>query len=998
LEFHITTAEKPASEYLEVFCYRNFSNRFSLGRMKSPTGDRPVVERNFMDLQSLQSAAESAAKPDLEFWLGRAIAALPPDERYCQIGLGHGGELIAALQAHSIAAAYAVADPDWVASHSELIESVTETLTVLNLQDQVMFCCQRFEEFFADWGATDSSEKIGVLLLNDLADYRSQLLTLLMGANFLADRAVILIRPGSLGSAQQAIGDFLLSHFAASILWESKDLWVLGWDRSSLGRTANLKQLPRSEAAIAAIQALQDDRQQQALKQIRDQALQFHFEYQYSQAAAKYQVCLSYDPNSAEIWRDLGMLHYIALQDNDAISALQKSLELDPAQATAHHVCGMSLQRSGRLEQAVGAFQAALQLNSTYADAIFQLGSLWLEQEDWTEAEHQFRQLIALHPEDCRGYLGWGDVLSGQSQPELAVAEYLKALQLKQRNPQILHKIGASYEEVGDLIRANNYFAYEHFRLHQYERASEYFHKFFELSRAEEVEADFEDYFNLHTSLYFYGQVQAAINWLRSATQFRPDDRFFACQPELILPPLYESETEITQARQRYLQALETVAAQYDRAIATGQSCNISSVKSITHFQLSYQGLNDRSILEIHGRLLHTEMARLYPQWVKSLTPQLRQPSEKIRVGYIAPSIGNNSATRWALGWLEQQDRSQFEIYCYNADSVSDNKTEQFKQVCDTFHQIPTLAAAGEQLRSDNLHILVFLALGSSDLMMSIAALRLAPVQCNTWGHPVTSGIPTVDYFLSGDLLEPPNAQEHYSEQLVRLPNLGISYPRPLFPPPNQTRADFGLPEDAVLYLSCQLVYKYLPQHDHLLVEIVRRVPKAHLVFVLRSTGSNSITEGLKQQFLHRLQGAFAQAGLNFENHYSLLPAQNWQSYPNLLHCMDAFLDTVDFSGGHTTFDAIACNLPVVTLPGELMRGRQSYGMLQMLGVTETIASSEAEYIDIAVRLGLEPEWRAAIVQQMHQNQSRLFNDKACVAGLEAFYRQVAPAEGTQYF
>jgi protein O-GlcNAc transferase len=943
-----------------------------------------------MDLQSLQLAAESTVEPDLEFWLNRAIAALPPDERYCQIGLGQGRELIAALRAHSVAGAYAVVEPDWVASHPEVVDSVTEKLTALNLQDQVMLCCQSFEEFFADWGATDSPEKIGVLLLKDLVDYRSQLLALLLAANFLADRSVILIRPGSLGSVQQAIGDFLTSHAASSILGESKDFWVLGWDRSVPDQTTHLKQPPRSEAVIAAIQTLQHDQQQQALKPLRDQALKFHFEHQYSQAEAIYRVCLSYDPTNAELWRDLGMLHYIALQDSEAIDALQKSLELDPAQATAHHVCGMALQRSERLEPAVGAFQAALQINPTYADAMFQLGSLRLEQGDWTEAEDQFRQLIALYPEDFRGYLGWGDLLSAQSQFELAVAKYLKVLQLKQRDPQILHKIGVSYEAIGDLIQASNYFAYEHFRSHQYELAIEYFQKFFELSRAEGVDGGFEDYLNLHTSLYFCGQVQAAIDCLRTAAKFRSDDRFFACQPELVLPPLYESETEIAQTRQRYLQALEAVTAQHDRAIATVQPCNISSVRNLTHFQLTYQGLNDRPILEIHGRLLHAEMTRLYPQWVKPLTPQPLPPAERIRVGYIAPKIGNNSATRWALGWLEQHDRSQFEIYCYSTDLTSDHKTEQFKQACAAFHQVPTVGAACEQLRTDNLHILVFLMLGASPAMMSIAALRLAPVQCSAWGHPVTSGIPTVDYFLSGNLLEPPNAQEHYSEQLVRLPNLGISYPRPLFPPPNQTRADFGLPEDAVLYLSCQLVYKYLPQHDHLLVEIVRRVPKAHLVFVLRSTGSNSITEGLKQQFLHRLQGAFAQAGLNFENHYSLLLAQNWQSYPNLLHCVDVFLDTVDFSGGHTTFDAIACNLPIVTLPGNLMRGRQSYAMLQMLGVTETIATSEADYIDIAVRLGLEPEWRAAIAHQMSQNQSQLFNDRACVAGLEEFYRQVA--------
>jgi SAM-dependent methyltransferase len=237
--------------------------------------------------------------------------------------------------------------------------------------------------------------------------------------------------------------------------------------------------------------------------------------------------------------------------------------------------------------------------------------------------------------------------------------------------------------------------------------------------------------------------------------------------------------------------------------------------------------------------------------------------------------------------------------------------------------------------------------------------------------------------------MEPDNAQEHYSEQLIRLPNVGICYLKPHFPSPTKTRADFGLRDDAIVYLSCQLIFKYLPQHDYLFVEIVRRVPTAQLVFVLRSTQNNQVNPNLEQQFRQRLQKAFASADLVMEDYCIFLPGQDSQGYSSLLACADAFLDTLEYSGGYTTLDAIAANLPVVCCPGQLMRGRQSYGFLQLLGVTETIASTEAEYIDIAVKLGLEPEWRQAIAQRMSENHPNLFEDTACVAGLEQFYREV---------
>jgi predicted O-linked N-acetylglucosamine transferase (SPINDLY family) len=111
--------------------------------------------------------------------------------------------------------------------------------------------------------------------------------------------------------------------------------------------------------------------------------------------------------------------------------------------------------------------------------------------------------------------------------------------------------------------------------------------------------------------------------------------------------------------------------------------------------------------------------------------------------------------------------------------------------------------------------------------------------------------------------------------------------------------------------------------------------------------------------------------------------------YASLNLVSDIYLDTLSWSGGNSTLEAIACNLPILTCPGEFMRGRHSYGILKMLGVTETIAQTEAEYIDIAVKLGREPEWRNSIIQRMIERHSYLYEDKTCVKALEDFYLRV---------
>nr|WP_234711114.1 hypothetical protein [Nostoc punctiforme] len=354
------------------------------------------------------------------------------------------------------------------------------------------------------------------------------------------------------------------------------------------------------------------------------------------------------------------------------------------------------------------------------------------------------------------------------------------------------------------------------------------------------------------------------------------------------------------------------------------------------------------------------------------------QPNNKIRIGYASHYLHSYSGTLWLTGWLRYCDRKNFEIYCYYTGNEPDPITQQFQSYSDVFHHIPhNLPAACEQIIADKLHILVFPEIGMDAKTMQMAGLRLAPLQCVAWGHPVTTGLPTIDYFLSSELMEPENAQEHYSEKLIRLPNIGVSYPKPYIPPVIKTRSDFRLEDDAVIYLCCQAPFKYLPQYDFIFAEIACRLPQAKFVF-LRGT----LLEP-------RLKRAFAAVGLNSEDYCVFLSIPERLDYLMINLLSDVYLDTFTWSGGNTTLEAIACNLPIVTCPGEFMRGRHSDSFLKMLGVTDTIAQNEAEYIEIAVKLGLDQAWRRNIAERMSQNHDRLFDDKACVTGLEAFYKEV---------
>src|ERR1022692_1973193 len=109
-------------------------------------------------------------------------------------------------------------------------------------------------------------------------------------------------------------------------------------------------------------------------------------------------------------------------------------------------------------------------------------------------------------------------------------------------------------------------------------------------------------------------------------------------------------------------------------------------------------------------------------------------------------------------------------------------------------------------------------------MTVKLASLRLAPIQVTSWGHPETTGLPTIDYYLSAEYLEPPDAQNNYTEQLICLPHLGCHYHPAQVTSAAPDFASLGININVPLLLCPGTPFKYAPQHDHVLVEIARKL------------------------------------------------------------------------------------------------------------------------------------------------------------------------------
>src|SRR5262249_37532832 len=196
-------------------------------------------------------------------------------------------------------------------------------------------------------------------------------------------------------------------------------------------------------------------------------------------------------------------------------------------------------------------------------------------------------------------------------------------------------------------------------------------------------------------------------------------------------------------------------------------------------------------------------------------------------------------------------------------------------------------------------------------------------------------------------------------------------------------RAELGLGPDAVVFWCGQALFKYLPQFDEVFVRIARAVPGCQFVFVRHSV------EPVTDTFRRRLAAAFAAAGQDTARHCVFLPRMPMRRFAAAIGTCDIILDSIRWAGLNSTLESLPHDLPIVTMPGALMRGRHTTAILQMMGVTETIAATVDDYVAVAVRLANDPQWRAAISAAMARGRGRVYGDETCVKALEAFLDQV---------
>jgi predicted O-linked N-acetylglucosamine transferase (SPINDLY family) len=475
----------------------------------------------------------------------------------------------------------------------------------------------------------------------------------------------------------------------------------------------------------------------------------------------------------------------------------------------------------------------------------------------------------------------------------------------------------------------------------------------------------------LNKLLYDAGRIDEAQALLRQApAPASPARRLRLALTRL--PPVVGSIDEIAALRARLGSDLDALAGEAPRiADPLGEV-------DVTAFFLSYHGLPNRA--------LHEKLAQLYLAaspalaWTAPHCAGSPRKSGKLRIGILSRYLRLHSIGRTTRGLVEKLDRERFELTAIFVPPVA--RDEYARAIAANAARVLVLPASLEQARAAiarlELDVLFYPDIGMDPFTYFLAYARLAPVQCVSFGHPDTTGIPNMDWWISSEHFEADGADGDYSERLWRIPEVGtLAYyyhPARNFQPPG--REALGLPGGARLYTCPQTLFKLHPQFDALAAGILRNDGEGRLVLI----------EPPHRPWLDALMQRLRAGMPDVLDRVLVLPAMSHERFLGLLAASDVVLDTPHFNGMNSTLESFAVGTPVVTRPGPLQRTRHTAGMYAAMGMNDLCASSDEEYIRLALEVARDREMRTALSETIRAREAALFEDARVVRGFETFF------------
>lgn len=670
------------------------------------------------------------------------------------------------------------------------------------------------------------------------------------------------------------------------------------------------------------------------------------------EAHAAYHQALALRADFAEAHNNLGvlLLGMEAPDQQQAMICFERAVASRDDYPEAHVNLGATLVGLGRIDEGLPHYERALQLKPDYAYAWNNLGAVYYQSGLTEEAWVCFNRAVEADPELPEGHNNLGLLHSLRENRAEARKSFETALRYRADFPEAYNGLGLCFTEEG-----------------QFEQAEQAFLK------ALELHPDFADAAaNLAKACQTDGQVDKARRWFARSNELCRNDSL-RIKLAALVPAIMGTQAEVEHCRaavERQLRELEL------------QPLSITEPDLLkfadTNFFLAFQGFNDRDV--------QAAVARLYLRACPSLgavaphAARARTAGAPVKLGFISRFFWKHSVGNYISPTIECLARDpRFDVTLIHVGQKRDEVSASLAAVVRRELTLGplSLSTARERVAQLELDVLVYTDIGMDPFTFFLSFARLARLQCVSGGHPVTTGIPNMDVYLSSRYLEGENAQEHYTEKLLQMSHYNATLPLLGEPRVTKTRAQLGLPESTPAYVCPTKLQKLHPDFDLLLRDLLARDPQATILLFEDDRHRNWHAQ-IRQRFQQTI-------GKNADR-VRFLPFAGAEDFSQILAVADVILDPFHFGLGTTSFMAFAAGAPVVTLPSPYLRGRATLACYGQMNFLECVAEDSAHYLELALRVAQDPIYRAHVVAQIRARRHVLYDDVRCAAEMGDFF------------
>jgi protein O-GlcNAc transferase len=659
-----------------------------------------------------------------------------------------------------------------------------------------------------------------------------------------------------------------------------------------------------------------------------------------AEAEACYRRVLAAQPNHADALNMLGALAHQVRRCDVAVDMIRRAIEINGDNPGYFYHLGCALQGQGKPDEAVAAFRQSIRLEPGLADAYNNIGNISRSQGKLDDAVAAYRDAIRIRPGMAEFRFNLGIGLKEQGKLDEATTAYRQAIQIKPGYAEAHCYLGMVLREQGRLDEAVS-------ACRQAIRISP---------------ALAEAHCSLGIALGQQGKLGEGILACLQAIGLKPDHAVAHCA----LGNALLEQGELGEAIAAYRQALK--------------------------LQPDLAGWHSNLVLCLNydERVAAAALLEAHRDWVGRHAWSVSWPvvhandrgaERRLKVGYVSPDFRSHSVAHFLEPLLRSHDRSAIEVFCYAEVSWPDARTERLRQLADRW--VATVGmpdeALAERIRDDGIDILVDLAGHTAKNRLLVFARKPAPVQVTWLGYPNTTGLTAIDYRLVDAVTDPVgNADAFASETLVRLPGGFLCYDGPADAP--AAAAPPCLASGTVTFGSFNSAAKLSGATLDAWAALLTRLPAARLSL----KGKAFADPATCGSFLERL-GKRGVAAQRVEFSAYVPEAEHFGAYGRV----DIALDPFPYNGTTTTCEALWMGVPVVTLRGDRHAGRVGASLLTQLGLTDLIAGSVEEYVEIAVALAGDPARLADLRRSLRPRMaaSPLCDAPAFARKIEAAYR-----------